>query len=130
MNKYEVVLDMFKDKILFLFDRCDYNNSKILTSKDLSFLSNTPSVIITRSFKSIIENDSNEDSFDINHSKDVSNKKKSISTFRALKEKKIQKSDLIDIAEINASAYYHLIKNKENKFFSLTMNEIYDTFIQ
>ena len=43
---------------------------------------------------------------------------------------KIQKSDLIDIAEIDASTYYHLIKNKENKFFSLTMNEIYDIFIQ
>ena len=43
---------------------------------------------------------------------------------------KIQKSDFIDIAEIDVSAYYYLIKNKENKLFFLTMNEIYDTFIQ
>ena len=46
MNKYEVVLDMLKDKILFLSERCDYDDNKILTSKDLSFLSNASSVII------------------------------------------------------------------------------------
>ena len=136
MNKYEVVLDMFRNKILFLFERCDYNDNKVSTSKDLSFLSITSSVVITRSFKSIVENDSNEDNFDINHSKDVLNKKRStnrkrsISTFRTFKENKIQKSDFIDISEIDASAYYHLIRNKENKLFSLIMNEIYDTFIE
>ena len=38
----------------------------------------------------------------------------------------IKKSDLIDIAEINALIYYHLTRNKKNKLFSLTMNKIYD----
>ena len=37
MNKYEIVLDMFKNKILFFFKRCDYNDNKILISKDLFF---------------------------------------------------------------------------------------------
>ena len=126
---------MFKDKILFLFKRCDYNDNKISTLKIFSFLSITLSVIITRSFKSIIENDSNENNFNINHSKDVSNKKestnkkRSILILRIFKKNKIQKFDLINIAEINAFAYYYLIKNKENKLFSLIMNEIYDTFI-
>ena len=126
---------MFKNKILFFFKRCNYNNNKILALKDFSFLSITSFVIITRSFKSIIENNSNEDNFDINHSKDVSNKKESINKkrltliFKTFKENRIQKFNFIDIAEINALAYYHLIKNKENKFFSLTINEIYDTFI-
>ena len=129
MNKHKVVLDMLKNKILFLFKRYNYDNNKILATKDLSFLS-TSFVIIIRPFKSIVENDSNENNFDMNHSKDVSNKKKLTSILKAFKEKKIQKSNLIDIVEIDASAYYHLIKNKENKFFSLTMNEIYDTFIQ
>ena len=46
MNKYEVVLDMLKNKILFLFERCDYNNNKISISKDLLFLSNASSVVI------------------------------------------------------------------------------------
>ena len=126
MNKYEVVFDMFKNKILFFFERCDYDDNKVSVTKDFSFLF-TSFVVIIRSFKSIVENDSNENSFDMNYSKEVSNKKRLISTLKALKEKKIQKSDLIDIVEIDAFAYYHLIRNKENKFFSLTMNEIYDT---
>ena len=74
MNKYEIILDMFKNKILFLFERCDYNNNKILTSKDLSFLSTISFIIITRPFKSIVKNDSNENISDMNHSKDVLNK--------------------------------------------------------
>ena len=130
MNKYEIIFDMLKNKILFLFKRCDYDNNKILTSKDFSFLSNASSVIIIRLFKFIIKNDSNENSSDMNHSKNAFNKKRSTSTFKTFKEMKIQKSDLIDIVEINASTYYHLIKNKENKLFSLIMNKICDTFIQ
>ena len=66
----------------------------------------------------------------MDHFKDVFNRKRLISIFRALKEMKIQKSDLIDIIEINVSTYYYLVKNKENKFFFLIMNEIYDTLIQ
>ena len=85
MNKYEVILDMFKDKILFLFKRCDHDNNKILTSKDLSFLSNASFIIIIRSFKSIVENDLNENNFDMNHSKDVFNKKKSTLIFKIFK---------------------------------------------
>ena len=89
MNKYEVVLDIFKNKILFFFERCDHNNNKILTLKDFLFLSNASSVIITRSFKFIIENDSNENSFDMNHSKNVFNRKRLTSTFKTFKEMKI-----------------------------------------
>ena len=121
---------MFKNKILFLFKRCDYNDNKILTLKDLSFLSNASSVVITRSFKFIVENDSNENNFDINHFKNVFNRKRSILTFKAFKEMKIQKSNLIDIIEIDVSTYYYLVKNKENKLFSLIMNKICDTLIQ
>ena len=118
---------MFKDKILFLFKRYDHDDNKISTSKDLSFLSNASFIVITRPFKFIIKNDSNENNFDMNYSKDVFNRKRSTSIFKTFKEMKIQKSDLIDIAEIDVLTYYHLIRNKENKLFSLTMNEICDT---
>ena len=67
---------MLKNKILFLFKRYKYNDNKILISKNLSFLSITSFIIITRSFKSIIKSNSNENNFDINHSKNTSNKKK------------------------------------------------------
>ena len=42
----------------------------------------------------------------------------------------IQKSNFIDITDINALAYYYLIRNKENKLFSLIMNKIYDIVIK
>ena len=42
---------------------------------------------------------------------------------------KIKKPDFIDIAKINVLVYYYLARNKENKLFSLIINEIYDTFI-
>ena len=89
MNKHEVVLDMFKDKIFFFFARCDYDDNKISASKNLSFLSIISFFVIIRSFKFIVENDSNEYIFDINYSKDVSNRKRSTSIFKAFKEKKI-----------------------------------------
>ena len=126
MNKYKIVFDIFKDKMLFVFERCEYNDNKILISKNLSFLLIILS-IITRSFKFIIKDESNENNFDMNSSKDISNRKRLTSIFKTFKEKMIKKPDFIDIAEINVSIYYHLIRNKKNKLFSLTMNEIYDT---
>ena len=38
----------------------------------------------------------------------------------------IKKPDFINIIKINVLIYYYLIRNKENKFFSLIMNEIYN----
>ena len=117
---------MLKDKMLFVFKRCEYNNNKISTSKNLSFLSTTLSAV-TRPFKSTTKNESNENNFDMNPSKDISNKKKITSTFKTLKERIIKKLNFINITKINASIYYHLTRNKKNKLFSLTMNKIYDT---
>ena len=128
MNKYKVVLDILKDKILFIFKRCEYNDNKILVFENLSFLSKTSFIVIIRFFKFIVKNESNKNNFDINHFKNISNKKKSISTFKTFKEKMIKKFDFIDIVEINASTYYYLIRNKKNKLFSLIINEIYDIF--
>ena len=114
--------------MLFIFKRYKYNHNKALAFENLSFLLKTLSIIIIRPFKFIIKNESNENNFDMNYSKNISNRKRSILTFRAFKEKMIKKSDFIDIVKINASIYYYLIRNKENKLFSLTINEIYDIF--
>ena len=121
-----MIFDMRKNKMLFVFKRYKYNNNKVLTSENLSFLSITSFIIIT-SFTSIVKN-SNEESFDINFSKDI--KKRFTSTLKALKKKMIQKSNFLNIIEINVLIYYYLIRSKKNKLFSLTMNEIYDTFIK
>ena len=127
MNKYEIIFDILKNKMLFIFKRCEYDNNKILTLKNLSFLLKTLSIIIIWFFKFIVKNKSNKNNFDINHFKDISNKKRLILTFKIFK-KKIKKFNFIDIVEINALTYYYLIRNKKNKLFSLIMNEIYDIF--
>ena len=106
---------MLKNKILFVFKRYKYNNNKILTSKNLSFLSITLFIIITRFLKFIIKNELNENNFDINFSKNILNKKQLILTFKIFK-KKIQKLNLINIIKINAWTYYYLIQNKKKKF--------------
>ena len=119
---------MLKDKVLFVFERCEHDDNKALAFENLSFLSKTSFVIIIRSLKFIVKNKSNENSFDMNYFKDISNKKRSTSTFRVFKNKMIKKFNLIDIAEIDASIYYHLIRNKKNKLFSLIINKIYNIF--
>ena len=126
MNKYEIILDMRKNKILFISRRCEYNNNKVLASENLSFLSITSFIIIT-SLKPIAEN-SNEENFDINSLKDT--KKRLTSILKTLKKKMIQKFDLLNIVEINISIYYYLARSKENKLFSLIINKIYDTLIK
>ena len=78
---------MRKNKILFVSKQCKYDNNKILTSKDLSFLSITLFIIITRFFKSTIKNKSNENNFDVDSLKDI--RKKSTSTFKTFKKKMI-----------------------------------------
>ena len=82
-----MVFNMRKDKILFVFKRCEYDDNKILTLKNLSFLSIISFIIIIRSFKLIIKNKLNEDNFDMNSSKDI--KKRLTSIFRTFKKKMI-----------------------------------------
>ena len=127
MNKYEIIFDIFKNKILFVFERCEYNDNKISISKNLSFLLITLFIIITRSLKFIIKNESNRNNFNINSLKDISNKKRLTLISKTFKKRIIKKPNFIDIIEIDVLIYYHLVRNKENKFFSLTINEIYDT---
>ena len=121
-----MVFDMRKNKMLFVFKRCKYNDNKVLTFENLSFLSIISFVIIIF-LKSIVKN-SDEESFDMNSSKDI--KKRSTSTLRTFKKKMIQKSNLLNIVEINVLIYYYLTRSKENRLFSLIMNEIYDTLIK
>ena len=123
-----MIFDMRKDKILFIFKRCEHDDNKISILKNLSFLSITLFVIITRFLKSIIKNKLNENDFDINSLKDI--KKRFTSIFKIFKEKMCQKSDLLNIIKIDALIYYYLTRNKENKLFPLIINKIYDTFIK
>ena len=123
-----MILDMRKDKMLFIFKRYKYDNNKISILKNLLFLSITSFIVITRSFKFIAKNESNEDDFDMNFLKDI--RKRLTSIFKAFKKKIIQEFNLLNIVKIDVLFYYYLIRNKENKLFSLTMNKIYDILIE
>ena len=90
MNKYEIVLDILKDKMLFMLKRYKHNDNKTLTFKNLSFLLKTSFIIIIRSLKSIIKNKSIKNNFDINHFKNISNKKKSTLTLKTFKKKRLR----------------------------------------
>ena len=111
---------------MFIFKRYKYDDNKVLTIEDLSFLSIISFIIITF-FKLIVEN-SDEKSSDVDFSKDT--RKRSTFTLKTFKEKIIQKFDLLNIVEIDISIYYYLARSKENKLFFLIMNEIYDIFIE
>ena len=121
---------MLKDKIMFIFKQYKYNDNKISASKNFSFLSIISFVIITRSLKSIIKNKLNENNFDITFSYNISNKKQLILIYKTFKIIKSKKYDLVNINKIDASIFYHLIRNKKNKLFSLIINKIHDNFIK
>ena len=82
-----MILDMRKNKILFVFKRYKHDDNKVSASENLSFLSITSFIIITRSFKPTIKNKSNENNFDVNSLKDI--KKRLTSILRTLKKKMI-----------------------------------------
>ena len=75
---------MRKNKILFIFKRCKYNDNKVSALKNLSFLSIILFLIITRSLTLIVKNKSNENNFDMNSSKD--NKKNQHQFLRHLRK--------------------------------------------
>ena len=85
MNKYKVIFNMRKDKMLFIFERYKHDDNKISTLKNFSFLSIILIIIITRSFKFIIKNKLNKNDFDVNSLKDI--KKKLTSIFRTFEKK-------------------------------------------
>ena len=41
----------------------------------------------------------------------------------------MSKLESFNIVEIDINFYYHLIRNKDNKLFSIIINEIYNNFI-
>ena len=57
---------------------------------------------------------------------DKRNKKRFILIFYILKEKKLLKLEFFNIIKIDINFYYYLIRNKNNKLFSIIINEIYN----
>ena len=111
MNKHGVLLNMMRNKILFVLGRYehDYNATSSLssllfvldstyTSTLKTILSLYPLSVSKRSLISIVEDE----------------------TTREINS--LQKDENIDISEVGAAAYYRLARDKNNKLFSLTID--------
>ena len=104
MNKHEVLLNIIKNKILFISRRYKYNYNITFSYSDLSFILNTTytsilRTILKRSLISIVEDEIIED---INS---------------------LSRDQNINILEIEVVVYYRLTRDKNNKLFSLIINE-------
>ena len=108
-----------RDKILFLLERYEYNDNVILLAKNLVFLSNVIAssyTILKRSLNSILENkiDLAIKTTEIAY-KTIS--KIILETISEIISETI--SETINIAKVETISYYRLVRDKENKLFSL-----------
>lgn len=148
MNKHGVLLDMLRDKVLFVPGRCNHDGDKVSPREDLTFLTPvaTPSpasspVILKRprppSPTVEAEEEDPASSSDDRHEADKdssdsdafilgSSRGRTIPNPREIKKQKASNPDYLDIHEISADAFYMNAKDKRNKLFSLTMNEVHE----
>ena len=101
MNKHDCLLDMIMDKILFVLRRCNYNNNNTSFFKELIFISLKLSsfllllVISKRSLSAKVEEETINNITSLLKNKDI------------------------DILKVEATVYYKLVRDKDNKLFSL-----------
>ena len=111
MNKYDVLLNIIRDKILFILKRCEYNYNATFSPSSLLFIFNS---IYTFILKTIL----------LSCSLSIS-KRSSISIVEDKTIQKINslsKDENINILEIDVVVYYRLTRDKNNKLFSLIIN--------
>ena len=126
---------MLKNKILFVFGRCEHDENQTLLSKNLSFLSTSSSSsslislssTLKRSPTSTCEDEGYEIVFESLFSSEQPSKSRRTSSSRAAKKQRTSLSNALNIVEIEASAFYMLTSNKINKLFSITSSEIHNS---
>ena len=95
---------MIKNKILFISRRCEYDYNTTFSYSDLSFIFNTAytsilRIILKRSLIFIVEDETTKDT------------------------NSLSRDQNINILEIEVIVYYRLTRDKNNKLFSLIINE-------
>ena len=104
MNKHEVLLNIIKNKILFISRRYKYDYNITFNYSDLSFISNTTYTSISRTI--------------LKRSLIFTVKDKTIKDINSL-----LRDQNINILKVKVVIYYRLIQDKNNKLFSLIINE-------
>ena len=129
MNKHKVVLDMMKDKVLFVPGRCNHDGDMASAEADLSFLpppipkttsTGPPSPTCSSEDESSpSEGDSSGDSSTApEKASPLKRKKKSSPTTKPLRN-----SNGLDINEISAAAFYDHARKGDCQLFALTITE-------
>ena len=121
MNKHEVLLDMLKDKILFVPGRCSHDGSKASSPEDLAFLSShtstqhavIPRTVLKRPPSPTVEDPSDSDSTEPD----------SACPKHANPKGTPRLSEPLDILEVNAASYYTLARDKDVNLFSVTPSD-------
>ena len=132
INKYKVLLNMLKNKILFVLDRCEHDKNQTSSSKDLSFLSTlssliSPSPTLKRPSTPTCEDEGYEIAFELLFFSEQPSKSRRTSSSRVAKKQRTSSPDALNIVEIEAPAFYMLTSNKTNKLFSITSSEIHNS---
>lgn len=129
MNKHGVLLDMLKDKVLFVPGRCCHEGNKASTPEELAFVPPPtplpPAAILKRppppTCISEHESESSEWDTESSTSSSASRRKKKLPTPRAAKEQRAKHPDMLDIHEVCAASYYNYARDKECRLFALTI---------
>ena len=128
MNKHGVLLNMMKDRILFMPGRCNHEGNQASLDSELVFVSAKPSpqpppVILKRSKPPppTVEDDLDTTSSDSDLSGSI---RRRTPFLRDTKEQRLKDPEYLDICEISADAFFMNAKDGKNKLFSLTLNEV------
>lgn len=119
LNRHGVLLDMLKDKLLFVPGRCNHDGNKVSSSEDLTFVntpkvtfsgpSTTPKAILKRPSKPSVE-----DAPEMTSATPPSEHRKKEDPPIA------DTPAALDILEIGAAAFHTLAKDKSNTLFTVT----------
>ena len=107
MNMHGVLLDLLKDKLIFRPDHCSHNGNATSRPQDLQFLSTA------RPPKHRPPSPTAEEAQDIDPP----------TPDDGVPIQASQESSPLDICEVSAAAFYKVARDKQNKLFSLTLNE-------
>ena len=118
-----------------MLGRCEHDENQTSLSKNLSFLSISSSLsslislslTLKRSSTPTCEDENYEIVFESLFFSKQPFKSRRTSSSRTAKKQRISLSDILNIVEIEASAFHMLTSNKINKLFSITSSEIHNS---
>ena len=126
MNKHGVLLDMLKDKLLFVPGRCHHDGNAVSDSHELRFVSpeTKPTAILQRPPVPVARSKSPDSSSEASSSSGTPSSPAAIPLPRKRKTPAPrQEREELDIHEIGAAAFHDYARKSECRLFALTITE-------